>query len=154
MLETANAACNAISQTSWNARLFKQFDIHKLVYYDTKDAFSLSAQLVVRCIAKVADAYKLDKTTMCIFKPLGAVGFDDRILSYKATSISIWTMDGRLTIPFVCGSRQRELLDWRIGESNLAAVHNEWYLFTAAEIEEPEPVDVESALRGSLRDSV
>lgn len=35
-LESANAACNAISETAWNTREFKQFGMHKLTYYDTK----------------------------------------------------------------------------------------------------------------------
>lgn len=141
-LEAANAACNAISVVAWNTNEFKQFGIHKLTYYDTKEAFNLSAQLVVRCIAKVADAYKLDRKTKRTFKPLGAVAFDDRILSYKASSVSIWTMNGRQTIPFVCGAHQRGLLASRIGESDLACIRGAWYLFTTAEVPEaaPQPV--------------
>lgn len=145
-LETANAACNAISQVAWNARIFRQFGIHKLTYYDVKESFGLSAQLVVRCIAKVAEAYKLDYKVQRTFNPLGAIAFDDRILSYKQTSVSIWTIEGRQSIPFVCGPRQRELLEKRIGESDLAFVRGEWYLLTTAEIETPEPIDVEGVL--------
>jgi IS605 OrfB family transposase len=145
-LTTANAACNAISQTAWSAKVFKQFGIHKLTYYDTKEAFGLTAQLVVRCIAKVADAYKLDKKTQRTFQPLGAVAFDDRILSYKAESVSIWTMHGRHTIPFVCGDRQRQLLQHRTGESDLVTIGGDWYLFATAAIETPEPIDVDGVL--------
>jgi len=141
-LERANAACNAISAVAWNATEFKQFGIHKLTYYDTKEAFGLSAQLVVRCIAKVADAYKLDRKTKRAFKSLGAVAFDDRILSYKSDAVSIWTVQGRQTIPFVCGERQRTLLANRVGESDLVFVRGEWYLLTTTEVapEEAEPV--------------
>ena len=145
-LETANAACNQIGQVAWHTRTFRQFGIHKLTYYDVKDAFGLSAQLTVRGIAKVADAYKRDRKTQRAFKPLGAVAFDDRILSYKQSSVSIWTLDGRQTIPFVCGPRQSELLERRQGESDLAFVRGDCYLFTTAEVEEPELIDVDSAL--------
>ena len=41
---------------------------------------------------------------------LGAVAFDERILSYKASSVSVWAVAGRQTIPFVCGAQQRALL--------------------------------------------
>ncbi|MCG8347538.1 MAG: transposase [Chloroflexales bacterium] len=133
-LHAANAACNAISETAWRTREFKQFGIHKLTYYDTKDAFNLSAQLVVRCIAKVAHTYKLDTKTQRAFKPLGAVAFDDRILSYKTDAVSIWTIQGRQTIPFVCGQRQRVLLANRVGESDLVCVRGEWRLLTTAEV--------------------
>ncbi|HEU5086123.1 MAG TPA: transposase [Roseiflexaceae bacterium] len=145
-LETANAACNQISQVAWHTGTFRQFAIHKLTYYDVKHSCGLSAQLTVRCIAKVADAYKLDRKTQRTFKPLGAIAFDDRILSYKTSSISISTVEGRHTIPFVCGERQRELLDRRQGESDLVFVRGNWYLFSTAEVEQPEPIDVDGVL--------
>jgi len=52
-LETANTACNHISQVAWDNRTFSQFKLHKLVYYDVREQFNLSAQATVRCIAKV-----------------------------------------------------------------------------------------------------
>ena len=145
-LETANAACNYISQVAWDARTFRQFPIHRLTYHAVRETFNLSAQLAVRCISKVADAYKLDKKTQCTFAPLGAVAFDERILAYKSASVSIWTVGGRQTIPFVCGKRQRALLAFRRGESDLAFVRGSWYLFATADIETPEPIDVDDVL--------
>jgi IS605 OrfB family transposase len=145
-LETANAACNAISHMAWQARVFQQFGLHRLTYYDTKAAFGLSAQLVVRCIAKVADAYKLDRKTVRTFNPLGAMAFDDRILAYKPSSVSIWTVAGRQAIPFVCGPQQQALLATRVGESDLAYVRRAWYLFTTTAVEAPEPIASDGAL--------
>jgi len=102
----------------------------------------------VRCIAKVADAYKLDRKVQRSFAPLGAVAYDDRILSYnlKGSGVSIWTLDGRQAIPFVCGERQRELLATQRGETDLALVCGKWYLFVACEVETPEPIDVAGVL--------
>ena len=145
-LERANAACNAISSAAWQAGEFKQFGIHRLSYYDTKEAFGLSAQLVVRCIAKVADAYKLDRKTRRLFKPLGAVAFDERILSYKTDAVSIWTVQGRQVIAFVCGQRQRLLLAKRVGESDLVHVRGEWYLLTTADVAPEAPQAVEDVI--------
>lgn len=147
-LETANAACNTISQSAWATKTFRQFDIHRLCYADTRDAFGLSAQMTVRCIAKVADAYKRDRGTQRVFKAHGAIAYDDRILSWNmaALSVSIWTMHGRQSIPFVCGPRQWELLQTQRGETDLALVAGQWYLLAACEIEEPTPADVEDAL--------
>lgn len=145
-LETANAACDYISQLAWESRTFRQFPIHRLTYHAVREMFNLTAQLTVRCIAKVADAYKLDKKTQRTFVPLGAVAFDERILAYKSASVSIWTMDGRQAIPFVCGARQHALLAFRRGESDLAFVRGNWYLFATADIETPEPMDVDDVL--------
>jgi predicted transposase len=104
-LATANAACDYISQVAWDARTFGQFPIHRLTYGAVRETFGIAAQLTVRCIAKVADAYKLDSTRQRTFTPLGAVAFDERILAYKSATVSIWTMDGRQSIAFVGGTR-------------------------------------------------
>jgi IS605 OrfB family transposase len=145
---TANAACDYISQVAWDARTFGQFPIHRLTYGAVRETFGLAAQLTVRCIAKVADAYKLDRKARRTFTPLGAVPYDQRILAYtkENTAVSIWTLDGRQEIPFVCGERQRALLAYRRGETDLAFVRGAWYLFATAEIETPEPLDVDDVL--------
>src|SRR4051812_35298029 len=120
-LETANAACDYISQVAFSAQTFRQFAIHKVTYQAARELFGLAAQLTVRCIAKVADAYKLDRKTQRTFRPQGAVAYDDRILSFALADslVSIWTLEGRQAIPFVSGKRQRLLLDYQRGETDL-----------------------------------
>jgi len=147
-LMQANAACDYISQVAWETQTFRQFPIHRLTYQAARETFGLAAQLAVRCIAKVADAYKLDRKVQRTFAPMGAVAYDERILSFAMpdSSISIWTLNGRQAIPFVCGERQRALLPFRRGESDLAFVRGDWYLFATAEVETPEPIDVDDVL--------
>jgi putative transposase len=120
----ANAACDAISRVAWQAQSFRQFAIHRLAYQAVREQFGLAAQLAVRCIAKVAHAYTLNRKTQRTFQPLGAVAYDARILTiYEATSrISIWTLDGRPAVRFVCGKRQRGLLAFQRGETDLVLV--------------------------------
>src|SRR5712692_4048519 len=60
-LKVANVACNYISGVAWQSKTFGQYKLHHLVYADVRAKFGLSAQMTVRSIAKVADAYKLDK---------------------------------------------------------------------------------------------
>src|SRR5206468_2093589 len=140
-LETANAACNSISQVAWAARTFGKFALQKLCYQDVRETFGLSSQMVIRALAKVGDAYKLDKETQRSFRPHAAVAYDDRILSFALpdSSVSIWTLNGRQAIPFVCGTRQRQLLISRRGETDLAFVGGNWYLFATCEVETPDP---------------
>jgi putative transposase len=52
--ERANTVCNAIIQAAWDEKKFRQYDLHKLTYHKTKKDFGLTAQVAVRCIAKVA----------------------------------------------------------------------------------------------------
>ncbi len=120
-LEQANAACQFVSDSTWETKIFRQFDLHHQCYQIVRERFGLSAQLAVRAIAKVADAYKLDRKTKRTFIPTGSIAYDDRILSWRLQdqTVSIWTVNGRLRIPFVCGERQWELLQTRQGESDL-----------------------------------
>ena len=77
-----------------------------------RESSGLSAQVLVRLIAKVADAYRLNRKKQRKFNPHGAISYDDRILSYDADSVSIWTVDGRQRIRFVCGQWQRNRLNF------------------------------------------
>ena len=147
-LVRANEACDYISQIAWESKTFRQFAVHTLCYTAVRETFDLAAQMAVRCISKVADAYKLDTKRLRTFAPLGAIAYDERILSFNRAKqeISIWTLDGRQAIPFVCGERQRALLHTQRGETDLALVNGEWYLFAVCEVETPEPIDVEGVL--------
>ena len=55
------------------------------------------------------------------FSNHGSIAYDDRILSWgiDRRRVSIWTLDGRQTIPFVGGERQIALLATRKGETDL-----------------------------------
>lgn len=147
-LEEANAACNYISKQAWENKIFRQFDLHKLTYRDVRKRFNLSAQVVVRCISKVADAYKVGKNVIRKFNPHGGISFDSRILSYKLENmeVSIWTVGGRQRIKFAAGKRQMELLNGQRGESDLCLINNEFYLFATCDVETPEPIDIEGVL--------
>lgn len=149
-IKRCNAACNAISSTAWDNRVFNQFKVHNLAYKSIKDAFELSAQMVVRCISKVADAYKLDKKTKREFKPLGAITYDSRILSYRAgtpsghsgMTVSLWSVDGRLKkVPFVC--HNKNFLPYIKGEADLVTRKGKYYLFQTVEVPEDDIRDVE-----------
>jgi putative transposase len=142
-LGRANAACDGLSARAWESRTFGQYALHKLAYADTRLASGLSAQVVVRCIAKVADAYKLDKRRQRTFRPHGAIAYDRRILRWYAADVSIWTVGGREHIPFVCGARERALIPKQQGESDLVYRDGRWFLYTTVNAEEPpagEPV--------------
>lgn len=147
-LECANAACNYISAWAWEHQRFGQWALHRALYYDVRQRFGLSAQMTVRVLAKVADAYKLDRKTQRTFKATGSIAYDDRILRWLLgeSAVSIWTTHGRLTIPYVCGPRQRELLAKRQGESDLALVDGTFYLFATCNVEEVEPIDMQGIL--------
>ncbi len=146
-LERANSACNQISLIAFDQKVFNKFDLQGICYHTIKQEFSLTAQIIVRCVSKVSDAYKLDNTTRRRFKPRGAIAYDARILRYTSEQeVSIWTVDGRETIPYVCSEQSLELLKQQRGQSDLVFIKGQFYLFATCEVETPEPIEPEGVL--------
>lgn len=132
---TANKAATRIARASWAAKKLHRFAIHRANYTATRKDFALSAQMVVRVIAKVADAFKTAGKAPK-FRDYGSISYDNRILSFnlKESTVSIWTMPGRTTVPFVCGEHQRKLLEFPRGESDLLKRDKAWFLFVTVTI--------------------
>jgi putative transposase len=144
----ANACCNRLSAWAWENQTFGQYALHKARYAVERAASGLTAQVVVRCNGKVADAYKLDKKTQRVFRPDGAIAYDDRILRWhiERGQVSIWAVGGRLALPFVCGDYQRGLLAFQQGESDLAFHGGEFYLLTTCNLPDPPLIEAEGVL--------
>lgn len=140
-LRTCNAACDRISQVAWDAKTFRKHDLHKLVYYPVKAETGLNANHVVRAIAKVADAYKLDKDTVRTFRPLGAIELDYCLLTWKveAQTVSINTVAGRLKVAFLCSAEQKTLLQGKRGQTDLLLRDGVFYLACTVTVQDAEP---------------
>lgn len=146
-LETCNAACNWLSAEGFKSGVLRQYDLHKLAYKGVRKRFGLTAQAAVRCIAKVADAYKLDRRTQRLFRKHAAQPYDERILRFCAGDVvSIWALNGRLKIPCALGERQRRLLPFRKGEVDLMLVRGKWYLACVCDVDEPEVIKTTEVL--------
>jgi transposase len=147
-LERANETCDTISAAAWQASEFHRYRLQRLLYHNLRESTGLGAQLLIRCIAKVADAYKLDRKTRRTFQPHGAIAFDDRILSWYTDqrAISIWTINGRQRIPFSAGERQMTHLVYRQGESDLVYHRGVFYLLAVCALPEPDEQTVDGVL--------
>ena len=137
-LERCNDACTKIAKDGFEASIFRQFDLHKIAYASTRKDFGLSAQATIRCIAKVADAFKINRNIAPVFRKLAAQPYDERILSFGKDFVSIWTLGGRIKVPFVVGEHQKALLAFRKGESDLCFYQGKWILAVCCEIPETE----------------
>ncbi len=150
-LERANAACNAISEYAWKDEVFRQYDLHEKLYRETRERYQLGAQVVIRCLSKVADAYRKDKRSQRRFKPLGSIAYDIRILAFrletrKKAHVSIWTVAGRQMIPLKCGNHHWRLLQNKKGESDLIYRGGQFFLYTSCEVPEKEEKPANEAL--------
>jgi putative transposase len=123
-LRTCNAACDRISETAFQSQSFRQYDLHFLVYHNVKAETNLNSNHVIRAIAKVAHAYKLDTKTLRTFEPLGAIELDKDLLTWKVEEhiVSVNTVCGRLKteFPLLCLSEATPTRQTRSGGSALA----------------------------------
>ena len=148
-LERCNAACTWIAELGVNAGKTRQFDLHHLTYEAVRERFGLCAQATVRCIAKVADAFKVgDRREIRDFNRFAAQPFDERIFRFLPGQdvVSIWTLDGRQRIPFRCGVRQRDLLKQAKGQVDLMFVRGKWMLAATCDVEETPLIGADDAL--------
>lgn len=143
-----NEAANYISDQAWQNQSFRAYDLHHATYYTVRAQFGLTAQAAIRVIAVVADAYKIDKRTKRTFRKMGSATYDNRILSWRLaqSDVSIWTMDGRQRIPFICGERQRQMLNSLQGECDLVYRKGEFYLHQTCNIAENDTFDPDEFL--------
>lgn len=150
LLETMhrfNEACNYIANIAFKNGCVNKIELQKLVYYDVRDRFGLSAQHSIRAIAKVVEAYKRDKSIKPEFEPDGAVVYDQRILSWrKLEAVSILTLKGRQIIPIRIGEYQKARLDRIRGQADLLFRDGVFYLAVIVEAPEPSKFDPVGAL--------
>jgi IS605 OrfB family transposase len=138
-----NAACNFISGVAWKEHTFNKVRLQRLVYYEVRARFHLPAQLAIRAIAKVADAYRVHKAKPCEFRPMGAVTYDSRVLRLlNLSQVSLRSLSGRIQVPLAIGGYQRNRLSAAVlGETDLVfdpARNRFSFLFTIRS--EPPPV--------------
>jgi len=147
-MQAANVVCDNLSAWAWQNQTFGQYPLHKGQYAAQRLESGLTAQVIVRAIGKVADSYKLDKRTQRTFHPLGAIAYDNRILRWYVgkSQVSIWSVDGRMKLPFVCGEYQRGLLAFQQGESDLAFVNGNFYLMATVSISDPPLIETDGVL--------
>jgi len=142
-MEVFNNACNFISASAYNEKVFNAFKLHYLLYKDTRAKFpELSSQFVVRALDKVAQSYKINKKVIHKFKKYSAVVYDQRLLSFKRLSIaSINSVDGRLKVPFIIG-QYRSLEGKSIkGQADLTFENNKFFLNIVIEFPEEIPLN-------------
>lgn len=145
LLETMkvfNQACNYASEIAFNSKTFSQVKLHKIVYYDIREKFGLSAQMAVRVIGKVVESYRVDKKTLHTFKETGAIVYDERILSFKGLEYaSILTLQGRIEVPMIISKYHQGLLAGRRvrGQADLILQNGTFYLLLVVDVPESEP---------------
>lgn len=141
-MERFNAACDYLAAVAFENKCANKFELQKLAYHAVREKFDLSAQMTVRAISKVVEVYKRDKSIQPVFRPHGAIIYDQRILSWKGPDrVSILTLDGRLLMPWIAGAYQRVQLGHVHGQADLIYRDGQFYLYVVVDVGDVPPGD-------------
>ena len=136
-----NAACTYIAEIAYEQQLASKFKLQRLLYYEVRQRFGLSAQLAIRAIAKVVEAYKRDKSQRIAFRLDGAVVYDERILSFQGLdAVSLTTLHGREVVPMQMGDYQRVQLHRAKGQADLIVIDGVFYLLVTIDSPAEPPI--------------
>jgi putative transposase len=135
VMERFNEAANFAAGVGFAAGVFSQPSIHQLAYRTIRERFGLSSQLAVRAIGKAVEVFKRDKSVCPVFKPRGAITYDERILSFKGLDeVSLMTLEGRQAIPIVFGEYQEKRRNRLKGQADLTYLNGEFHLYATIKV--------------------
>ena len=107
--------------------MFGQYALHRLTYHDVRAGSGLAAQMVVRLLAKVADAYKLDQKRPRVFRRRMAASPTMTVSwRYGTDHVSLWTL--RPAARSLRGGARASPCWPPQGESDLVYRAGKWYL--------------------------
>jgi putative transposase len=149
VMERFNAACDWLAEKAFEGCTANKYLLQRRYYYHLRADFCLGAQLAVRVIAKVCEAYKRDKRVRPRFRPHGAVVYDQRNSAPKGTNCySLGTLDGRVVVPYGLWEPKRPLLGRLKGQADLVydPVKRTFSLHASADVPVPEASPPEGVL--------
>ncbi len=136
-----NEAANWLGERAFADTCSNKILLQRNHYAALRSRFGISAQMAIRTIAKVTDAYKRDRSIQPTFRPHGAVAYDARLYSFKAgcETISFSTLGGRI----VARLRWRDadlarLRTSKRGEADVLVTSDDVYLLVTIEVTEAE----------------
>lgn len=156
-------ACNAILERALAEGISNNVKLHRLVYTDIRAEYGLSANLVVRAIRRVSAAIvaaKKRKRTPKEFRPT-SIDYDARIFDYRERdeTVSLTTVNGRVHIPLLLGTYQRDALRGKRPTASTVVKHgNRWDIHIVvedpdAETREGPPMGVDLGIRNTAATS-
>lgn len=140
-LERFNAAAAWLVGKAFELRSANKVQLQQLHYQNLRQKFDLSAQMAVRCIAQVCEAYKRDKSKQPRFRKHASMPFDQRMMSFKGVDrVSVLTLQGRVVVPFVMGKYQAERFTNASGQCDLVLRKDgRWFLLVTVDLPENAP---------------
>lgn len=145
-MERFNLACNyAASKGAYTSK----YELQKVVYRELREKYGLGAQMSIRVISKVVEAYKRDVSKVPEFRQRGSIQYDQRNLSWKGLDrVSISTIKGRMILKTRIGDYQKQHLHSKVvrGQADLIYRNDSFYLAVVVDAPEKTPYEPKDIL--------
>src|SRR5262245_17260678 len=140
-LQAFNSAADWLAGEAFSLRTANKVELQQLYYRRLRDEFGLSAQMAIRCIAQVCEAYSRDKSTRPRFKKYASIPYDQRLMSFKGVDrVSLLTLEGRIIVPVIMGKYQSERFNGKLGQCDLVRRKDgKWFLLVTVDLPDGTP---------------
>jgi IS605 OrfB family transposase len=140
-MQAFNAAADWLAGEAFSLRTHNKVELQQLYYRRLRDDFGISAQMAIRCIAQVCEAYSRDKSKRPRFRKYASIPYDQRLMSFKgADRVSLLTLEGRTVVPVIMGDYQSERFDGKHGQCDLhRRKDGKWFLLVSVEAPDVAP---------------
>lgn len=130
-MERFNKATNWLAGEAFKRRTANKFFIQKLYYTRLRTKFGLSSAMTIRCIDKASTPLRKNNRMRPKFRKYGAMSLDENLVSFKRDGfVSLRTLEGRIILPIVMGTYQKQRFSLVKGESDLVLRKDgKWFLF-------------------------
>jgi IS605 OrfB family transposase len=138
-VERFNEAANWLAGEAFTCKISNKFLLQRLFYKELRHRFGLPADMAIRCIAEVANAFKRDKSQRPKFRKHAAVPYSmGKNICFKGTDrVSIGGLQGRIIVPFLMGEYQKEQFARAKGQCDLVLRHDgKWFLLVSVAVPE------------------
>lgn len=145
-------ACNLVVPFAATGKISNRIKLHHAAYYTVREFTPhLGAQMACNAVHQVAKAYKIllknrpriykENWPTIKFRDASSVHFDKRTYSLRENILSLFTLDGRILVPFRAGNFQRKYLSSGIAkEAELVHKRKGWFFNLVLDIPDPIPV--------------
>src|SRR5262249_50580329 len=140
-MRSFNAAADWLAGEAFRLKTANKVELQQLYYNQLRDDFGISAQMAIRCIAQVCEAYKRDKSIRPRFKKYASIPYDQRLMTFKGIDrVSLLTLEGRTIVPVVMGKYQSERFNGKHGQCDLVKRKDgKWFLLVTVKTPDVAP---------------
>lgn len=144
VIQRFNEVCSYISEVGFNTRTHRnKMKLSKKCYHTVREQYNLPAQMVVRAVGKVVEAYKTGVGSMLKFSESTSVVYDTRLVKFKwMHTVSIATFTGRIEVPFKVESYRRGYYARRVpGLADMILEDGKLYLLMVVDMPDNQNID-------------